>query len=421
MILRPFADRLGDGHTVGSVISDLQPQVAQIDEAFTILLQPPAVQGLGSASGWELYLQDRGGRGVDALEAQLGAFLGAANQDPAIAGAFSFFNTGTPRVFAEIDRERAQILGVSPDALNETLEIYLGSAYVNDFTFLGRNFQVTAQADGAFRDTTEDIANYRVRSERGGMVPIGTVADFEFTTGPNRLPRYNLYASAEVQGEGAPGLSSNEILAAVEAVADESLSDGFAIEWTGLSYQQQLAGNTSLLLFGLSVLFVYLVLAALYESWTLPLAVILIVPMCILSALAGVNLRGMDNNILTQVGLIVLVALASKNAILIVEFARQAEAKGAASIEAAVEAGRLRLRPILMTSLAFIFGVVPLVLATGAGAEVRQAIGTAVFAGMIGVTAFGLLFTPVFYVTMRGLPRLSSNRSESGEAPRPAE
>ena len=403
VILKPFEERLADGHSVASVIADLQPQVAQIDTAFTILLQPPPVQGLGSSGGWELYVQDREGRGVAALEAQLGAFLGAVNQDPSIAGAFSFFNTGTPRVFAQIDRGKAEMLGVSAQALNQTLEVYLGSAYVNDFTFLGRNFQVTAQADSVYRDDLDDVARYRARSDSGSMVPIGTVADFSYTTGPNRVPRYNLYASAEVQGNAAPGISSGEALSAIEAVADQSLADGFDIEWTGLSYQQQLAGNTSIALFALSVLFVFLVLAALYESWTLPLAVILIVPMCLLSSMLGVTYRGFDNNILTQVGLIVLVGLASKNAIIIVEFARQAEERGMTSIDAAVDAARLRLRPILMTSLAFIFGVIPLVIASGAGAELRQAIGTAVFAGMIGVTRYGLMISRVYYVLCRSL------------------
>ncbi|MBM7070007.1 efflux RND transporter permease subunit [Actibacterium sp. 188UL27-1] len=409
-ILSPFNERVAEGHTVSSVIADLRPQVARIGAAFTILLQPPPVQGLGSAGGWELYVQDREGRGVAMLEQQLGAFLQAANQNSSVAGAFSFFNTGTPRVFADIDRARAEILGVSPDALNQTLEVYLGSSYVNDFTFLGRNFQVTAQADSPFRDDLADIARYRARSDNGTMVPIGTVADFSYTTGPNRVPRYNLYPAAEAQGGAAPGVSSGAVLATLEQIADETLSPGFEIEWTGLSFQQQQAGNTSIILFGLSVLFVFLVLAALYESWVLPLAVILIVPMCILSAMVGVNFRGMDNNILTQVGLIVLIALASKNAILIVEFARQAEAKGAETVAASVEAARLRLRPILMTSLAFIVGVVPLVVATGAGAELRQAIGTAVFAGMIGVTSFGLLFTPAFYVMARDLSRFFTAR-----------
>ncbi|MCF6446031.1 efflux RND transporter permease subunit [Nereida sp. MMG025] len=399
--LEPFEERIAQGHTIGSIINDLQGQVAAVDEAMVFLLQPPPVDGLGNSGGWTLYLQDRQGRGIPALEAQLGAFAGALNQDPAIASAFSLFNAGTPRIFADIDREKAEILNVRPSAVNEMLEIYLGSAYVNDFTFLGRNFQVTAQADAAWRDDLRDIANYRVRSETGAMVPMGSVAEFDYTTGPNRVPRYNLFTAAEVQGDAAPGVSSTDALNAIEALADQVLAEGYEIEWTGLSFQERNAGNTSGIVFALAVVFVFLVLAALYESWVLPFAVILIVPMCLLAAMVGVNIRGLDNSILTQIGLIVLIALAAKNAILIVEFARKAEMTGTNRIEAAVEAARLRLRPILMTSLAFILGVIPLVIASGAGFEARQALGTAVFAGMIGVTGFGLLLTPVFYVACR--------------------
>ncbi|MCE8009042.1 multidrug efflux RND transporter permease subunit [Aestuariivita sp.] len=415
-ILEPFEDRLANDHSVANIIAALWPQVGAIEEALVFLLQPPAVQGLGSAGGFELYLQDRQGRGVAAMEQQLSTLAAAANADPALEGVFSFFNTVSPRVFADIDRDKAEILGVGPGALNEALEINLGSAYVNDFTFIGRNYRVTAQADAPYRDELRDIASYRVRSDSGALVPLGSISEFRYTTGPDRLPRYNLYPSAELQGNAAPGVSSGQALTAMEAVAERTLADGFDIEWTGLAFQQQQAGAAGYILFGLSVLLVFLTLAALYESWILPFAVILIVPMCLLSAMIGVSLRGFDNNILTQVGLVVLLGLAAKNAILIVEFARKAEAAGATRIEAAVEAARLRLRPILMTSLAFIFGVIPLVIASGAGAELRQAIGTAVFGGMIGVTAFGLLFTPVFYVACRALAeRLGSHTRAIGE------
>lgn len=402
-VLEPFENRMANDHSVANIIGELWPQVGGIEEGSVFLLQPPPVQGLGSAGGFELYLQDRQGRGVAAMEEQLGALAAAANADPSITGAFSFFNTGTPRVFADINREKAEMLGIRPSSLNEALEINLGSAYVNDFTFIGRNYRVIAQADAPYRDELRDIASYRVRSDNGELVPLGSVSEFRYTTGADRLPRYNLYPSAELQGNASASTSSTEALAAMEAVAQSTLADGFDIEWTGLAFQQQQAGTASYVLLGLSVLLVFLSLAALYESWTLPFAVVLIVPMCLLSAMAGISLRGLDNNILTQVGLVVLLGLAAKNAILIVEFARQKEADGADRVEAAVEAARLRLRPILMTSLAFILGVVPLVIATGAGAELRQAIGTAVFGGMIGVTIFGLLFTPVFYVACRAL------------------
>ncbi len=398
--LKPFEDRF---HSVAQVIGEMWPQVGQVSEGNVFLLQPPPVDGLGNATGWKLYLQDRQGRGSRALEAQMNEFLAALNQNPALSFSFSLYNTNTPRVFADIDLTRAEMLGVTPQAINQTLEVYLGSAYVNDFNILGRTYRVTAQADTAFRDDPADVEGYRAPSVNGAMVQLGAVAAVTYTTGPSRVPRYNLYPSAEIQGDAAPGVSSTAALDAVEAVAATALADGFAFEWTDLSYQQRAAGDTAVLVFGLSVLFVFLVLAALYESWILPFAVILIVPMCLLAALLGVQFRGLDNNILTQVGLIVLIGLASKNAILIVEFARQAHAEGKTRAEAAIEAARLRLRPILMTSLAFILGVVPLVIASGEGAELRQALGTAVFAGMLGVTLFGLIFTPVFYVLAQGV------------------
>nr|WP_254796764.1 efflux RND transporter permease subunit [Sulfitobacter albidus] len=401
--LIPFEERLPDGNDVASVIGDLQGALNGISEAGVFVLQPPPVEGLGNSGGWKLYVQAREGQSLKDTEAQTQALAAALNQEPVVQGAFTLFNTSTPKIFGEIDRAKAEILGLDATAVNQTLESYLGSAYVNDFTFLGRSFRVTAQADAEFRDEIGDVQSYRARSSAGAMVPLGTIADFSFTTGADRAPRYNLYNAVELQGGAAPGVSSGDLLATIERVADEVLADGYAIEWTDLSFQQKQAGNTAIYVFGLGVLFVFLVLAALYESWLLPLAIILIVPMCLLAALVGINLREMDNNILTQIGLIVLVGLACKNAILIVEFAKQAEEDGLDRIEAAVTAARLRLRPILMTSLAFIFGVIPLVIASGAGAELRQILGTTVFAGMIGVTVFGLLFTPVFYVVCRAL------------------
>jgi HAE1 family hydrophobic/amphiphilic exporter-1 len=314
---------------------------------------------------------------------------------------FTAYNTGTPRLHVAIDREKAEQLGVPVDNVFSTLNAYLGSAYVNDFSYLGRTWQVIAQADTSYRQSAADIVQLRARSETGRMVPLGSVAEVDKQSGPYRVVRYNLYPSAEIQGDVAPGYSSGQALKAMEDISARVLPKGIGIEWTELSYQQQQAGNTGIYVFGLAVLFVFLLLAAQYESVVLPLAVILIVPMCLLAAIVGVNLLGMDNNVLTQIGLVVLIGLAAKNAILIVEFARQGEAEGLTHREAAIRAAHQRLRPILMTSIAFILGVFPLVIAHGAGSEMRKALGVAVFFGMIGVTFFGLIFTPSFYVINR--------------------
>jgi multidrug efflux pump subunit AcrB len=313
------------------------------------------------------------------------------------------------------------MLGVPPARIFEALQVYLGSAYVNDFNLLGRTYRVTAQADARFRDQASDIPRLETRSRTGEMVPIGAVATFQDRTGPYRVTRFNLFPAVEVDGATVPGFSSGESMASMESLAS-SLPAGFGWEWTDIAFQEKAAGNVAILVFAMAVLFVFLVLAAQFESLTLPLAIILIVPMTLLAAMAGVNLRGMDNNILTQIGLIVLIGLAAKNAILIVEFAKQAEERGASIVDAAVEAARTRLRPILMTSFAFILGTVPLVIADGPGAELRQALGTAVFFGMIGVTAFGLVFTPTFYVVCRKLAgAVSSRRRDRGAALQPAE
>jgi HAE1 family hydrophobic/amphiphilic exporter-1 len=309
-------------------------------------------------------------------------------------------------VYADIDRTRAQILGVPATRVFEALQVYLGSAYINDFNTLGRTYQVIAQADEQFRRDSHDIANLKTRNNAGQMVPLGSVTNLRDITGPYRVPRYNLYPAAEVQGATLPGFSSSYGLATMERLAAERLPDGFEFEWTELAYQQKLAANTILLIFGASALFVFLVLAAQYESWTLPLAIILIVPMCLLAAVTGLLIRGMNIDILAQIGFVVLVGLAAKNAILIVEFAKQSEEAGANPLEAAMKAARTRLRPILMTSLAFIFGVVPLAIASGAGSEMRQVLGTAMLFGMLGVTVFGLLFTPIFYVGVRRLSEM---------------
>jgi HAE1 family hydrophobic/amphiphilic exporter-1 len=408
--LTAFEERVAQGLDANTIAQRAQQSVAGIREALAFVIAPPPVRGVGNAGGWKLYVQDRSGRGLSLLHQSMQALTANAATTAGLAQVFSFFNTSTPRIFADIDRTKAEMLRVPAERVLEALEVYLCSAYVNDFNFLGRTYRVTAQADGAFRDDIADIGRYRTRSEDGAMVPIGTLATFEQRTGPARLPRYNLYPAIEVQGSSAPGVSTGEAIAIVEAMLADILPEGIGFEWTELALQEKLAGDTALLTFALAVVFVFLLLAALYESWMLPLAVVLIVPMCLLASVIGVNLRGLDNNILVQIGFVVLIGLAAKNAILIVEFARQAEARGASRGEAAVEAAHTRLRPILMTSFAFIFGVVPLMLATGAGAEMRQSLGTAVFSGMLGVTAFGLIFTPVFYVACRWLATLRTRR-----------
>jgi len=367
------------------------------------VLAPPPVSGIGNSGGFKMMLEDRQGAGAAALAAAAQDMAASANAVPGLAGVFTQFSSGTPTVFADIDRVRAEKLGVAPEKIFEALQVYLGSAYVNDFNYLGRTYEVMAQADGRFRTTTDDIARFRTRNAAGAMVPIGSVARFHDVTGPYRVPRYDLFPAAEVQGGTVPGVSSGYALAAMEKLAAERLPAGMGFEWTDLAFQQKQAGNTTILIFGASVLFVFMVLAAQYESWSLPLSVVLIVPMCLLAAVSGLLLRGMNVDILAQIGFVVLVGLASKNAILIVEFAKQAQDAGTSPDQAAAGAARTRLRPILMTSFAFILGVVPLMSATGAGAEMRQTLGTAVFFGMLGVTVFGLVFTPVFYAAVQRL------------------
>jgi hydrophobe/amphiphile efflux-1 (HAE1) family protein len=396
--LASFEDRIKAGITKDQILADLRGQMATLKEAFAFVIEPPSVPGIGTGGGLKGYVQDRAGRGYPALEGSAWIVAGAAGKVPGIVQPFTLFNTRTPQIWADIDRTKAEQLGVPIQRVFDTLSIYMGSAFVNDFNILGRTYRVTAQADNPFRETLRDVANLKTRSDSGEMVPLGSVATFSDTTGPYRVPRYNLFPAAEVQVGLARGFSSGQGIASIEHIVDTALPAGFGFEWTEIALQEKLAGNTASIAFGLAVVFVFLVLAALYESWLLPLAVILIVPMCILAAMLGVNFMGLDRNILVEIGLVVLVGLAAKNAILIVEFAKQAEDAGMGRYEAAVSAARTRLRPILMTSLAFILGVVPLVLATGAGAEMRQSLGTAVFSGMLGVTLFGLIFTPVFYV-----------------------
>ena len=390
-----------DGVTATTVLADLRKRLSVIQDAYVLTIPPPPVQGIGNAGGFKMMLQDRAGLGSDALARAAQTLVTAANRDPHFAGVFTLFSTRSPSIYTDIDREKAEKVGLTPTDVFSTLQVYLGSQYVNDFNYLGRTYEVIAQADGSFRRDANDIGRLKARNMSGEMVPIGTVARLKDETAPYRVPRYNLFPAAEVMGVAAPGIATGTALHRMEELAHQVLLPGIGFEWTELAFQQQQRGTPTLLVFGAAALFVFLVLAAQYENWKLPLAVVLIVPMCLLASVTGLLLRGMSIDVLAQIGFVVLVGLAAKNAILIVEFARQAEQQGASAGEAAVRAARTRLRPILMTSFAFILGVAPLVVATGAGAEMRQSLGTAVFSGMLGVTGFGLLFTPVFYTLVR--------------------
>ncbi len=407
----PFAERAAHGVDGATVLRTARQRMAAIAEANIFVIAPPSVRGLSTTGGFKFIVQDQAARGLPALRDATGQVTAAAAREPGLTAVFSQFEVSTPQLYVDIDRDRAQALGVPPSRVFEALEVFLGSSFVNDFNYLGRTYRVTAQADSQFRRTARNISELRTRSDTGGMVPLGSVATFRDVSGPTRVTRYNLYPAVEVLGDMTPGTSFGQGMSAMEALATRTLPEGFSYEWTELAYQQQQAGNTAAFVFAFAVIVVFLVLAGQYESLTLPLAVVLIVPMCLLAAITGVLLRGQDNNILTQIGLVVLVGLACKNAILIVEFAKQAEDQlGLDRFEAAAHAARLRLRPILMTSFAFILGVAPLVVASGAGSEARQALGTAVFAGMIGVTLFGLLLTPAFYVVCRRLALGASHR-----------
>jgi multidrug efflux pump subunit AcrB len=379
------------------------------------------VRGIGTGGGYKMMIEDRGGAGLRALEAVTNKMAAQANQAQGLKSVFTTFNTRTPRLYADIDRVRAEKLGVPVEGVFSTLSTYLGSTYINDFNFLGRTFRVTAQADAPYRDHVADVSRLRTRSDTGAMVPLASVMDLHDDSGPYRVVRYNLYRAAELQGDTAPGYSSGQSLQTMERLAAQILPRGFAYDWTELAYQQKQAGSTGAIAFGLAVVFVFLLLAAQYESLVLPLAVILIVPMCLLAAMLGVNLMRLDNNILTQIGLVVLIGLAAKNAILIVEFAKQNEEHGQERLEAARHAAATRLRPILMTSIAFILGTLPLVISNSPGSEMRQALGVAVFFGMIGVTLFGLLFTPAFYVISRNLGDWVAARLRRRRAARTAE
>ena len=415
--LKPFDERKSKDESGPAIVAALNQKFFAIQDAFIAVFPPPAVNGLGSVGGFKMELEDRAGLGQEALYRAAQALSAKANQTGQFAGVYTSYQINVPQLFADVDRDRVKQQGVELSDLFQTLQIYLGSVYVNDFNRFGRTYQVMAQADAPYRANAEDIAQLKVKNARGDMVPLGSLINVKQSFGPDQVMHYNAYPSADINGGPAPGVSSGQAVATMEQLANETLPNGIGYEWTELTYQQILAGNTALLVFPLCVLLAFLVLAAQYESWSLPFVVILIVPMCLFSAIMGVWLSHGDNNVFTQIGLLVLVGLACKNAILIVEFARELELEGHDPVHSALEACRIRLRPILMTSFAFIMGVVPLVVAFGAGAEMRHAMGVAVFSGMLGVTFFGLLLTPVFYVVVRGLVHKRARAS----AARPSE
>ncbi|MCJ9749852.1 efflux RND transporter permease subunit [Neorhizobium sp. BETTINA12A] len=419
-VLDDFENRKTPELSGGAIAMQLNQKFGAIQDAYIAMFPPPPVNGLGTTGGFKLQIEDRAGLGNQALDEATKAVIAKAYQTPELAGIFSSFQINVPQLYADLDRAKAEQLGVSVTDVFETLQIYLGSLYVNDFNAFGRTYSVRVQADAKFRAKAEDIGQLKVRSQSGQMIPLSALLKVDAQTGPERATRYNGFLSSDINGAPAPGFSSGQAEAAITKILDETLPSGIEFEWTDLTYQQILAGNSSIVVFPLALLLVYLVLAAQYESLTLPIAIIMIVPMGVLAALTGVWLTGGDNNIFTQIGLVVLVGLSAKNAILIVEFARELEFQGRTPFQAAVEASRLRLRPILMTSMAFIMGVVPLVVSTGAGAEMRSAMGIAVFSGMIGVTFFGIFMTPVFYLLARLLTGSRPLRQHGTEEAAPA-
>jgi hydrophobe/amphiphile efflux-1 (HAE1) family protein len=398
--LTPFEERRDKSLSGAAIAASLQQQFAGIQDAFIAIFPPPPVQGLGTIGGFKLYVEDRGDNGLDALNAATQTLLAKARETPGLTGLFTGFTINTPQLQADVDRAKAKAQGVPLANIFETMQINLGSLYVNDFNRFGRTYQVVAQADAPFRAHAEDIRKLKTRNAAGDLVPLSTLVSVSDSYGPDRVMRYNAYPAAEINGAPAPGVSSGQAEAIMQQLAHDTLPKGFSLEWTELTFQKIIAGNAGLWIYPLSILLVFLVLAAQYESFRLPFAVILIVPMALFSALLGIWITRGENNVFTQIGLIVLIGLAAKNAILIVEFAVKRREEGASITDAALDAARLRLRPILMTSIAFIAGVFPLVTSTGAGAEMRRAMGVAVFAGMIGVTVFGLFLTPVFYVVL---------------------
>jgi multidrug efflux pump len=420
--LKDFEHRKNENQSGPALAAQLQQQFGGIQDAFIAIFPPPPVNGLGTTGGFKLYVQDRAGLGSDALFAATQELIAKASQRPELAGLFTSYTVNVPQLFADVDRAKAKAQGVNLSALFETMQANLGSIYVNDFNRFGRTYQVVVQADAPFRDEPSDIGLLRTRNGDGGMVPLSTLVNVRETYGPDRVMRYNGYPASDLSGVPATGFSSGQAERALAEVAAEVLPPGLVMEWTELTYQKNLAGTAGYLVFPLAVLLVFMVLAAQYESFKLPFAILLIVPLTLLSAFFGVWLTGGDNNIFTQIGLVVLVGLAAKNAILIVEFAhKKQEEEGLGPVEAALEAARLRLRPILMTSIAFIAGVYPLAAASGAGAEMRRAMGVAVFSGMIGVTIFGLFLTPVFYVLLQRRAKVAQASSLPSIVPAPTQ
>jgi gold/copper resistance efflux pump len=400
-MLDPFESRAAAELSAGAIAGSLNQRFATIGGAMAAMFPPPPVPGLGTIGGFKLHIEDRTAQGERALFDATQKVIAEAYKSPLLSGVFSNYQVDVPQVFFDLDRERAKYLGVPLDRVFETLQVYLGSLYVNDFNMLGRTYQVTVQADQPFRADTDSIGQLQVRGSDGAMLPLSALATIRPDSGPDPVSRYNAFVAADINGGPAPGVSSGQAVAEMTRILEQTLPEGFAYEWTDLTYQQMREGRGAWVVFALAVLLAFLLLAAQYNSWTLPLSVMVVIPTVLLSAIAGLWLTGRDNNIFTQIGLVVLIGLAAKNAILIVEFARQRETEGAGLLDAVLEACRLRLRPVLMTSLAFIMGVVPLAAATGAGAEMRQAMGVAVFAGMLGVTLFGLILTPVAYYLVR--------------------
>jgi multidrug efflux pump len=402
VILDSFEERKGKEElSAKAIAANLRKQFAEIQEAAVVAFGAPPIDGLGSTGGFKLQVQDRSSAGSAQLQQAVDGLAAAGNTDARLAGLFSTFRSSQPQLFVELNRSQAKMQGVAITDIFQTLQAYLGSAYVNDFTFENRNWQVSVQAEAKYRLQPDDIGKLKVRNRDGKMVPLSALLSVQDYAAPAIVNRYNMYPSAEINGNTAPGVSSGQAITIIDSLGKSDLPPGFGFEWTELTLQQILAGNTAVFVFLLGTVFVFLVLAAQYESWSIPLSIILIVPMCLLAAIAGVWAVGSDNNIFTQIGLLVLIGLAAKNAILIVEFAKQLQDQGKARNDATIEASRLRLRPILMTSLAFGLGVVPLVLGKGAGAEMRFALGITVLSGIVGVTAFGIFFTPVFYSVVR--------------------
>jgi multidrug efflux pump len=414
VVLAPFEERIEHGLPAPKILAGLRASFRQIQEAQVIAFGAPPVDGLGTTGGFKLQLQDRGDLGSQALQSTAEGVIETGLAQPGLVGLFSSFRANQPQLYVDVNRTQAKTLGVSLDDVFNTLQVYLGSAYANDFTRFGRNWQVNVQADAAFRISPDDIGKLKVRNAAGDMVPLAALVSVHDITGPAIVNRYNMFPSAEVSGGTVPGVSSGQAIAMMEQIAQQELPSAMSFEWTELTLLQILAGNTAVFVFALGTLFVYMVLAAQYENWSLPFAIILIVPMCLLAAIGGVWWAGRENNIFTQIGLVVLIGLAAKNAILVVEFAKERQAEGLSRFEAVIEGSKVRLRPILMTSFAFTLGVVPLVLGKGAGAEMRQSLGVAVFSGMLGVTAFGLIFTPIFYVVIQGLSERKAAKRAAG-------